>query len=153
MYFYDVYSLSSMAGVSENLLKIINIDRIFRIMYKGVYQKAKKEETMPKYNGVDQQDLVQSIEDAMDYILKLEFVPDVRSALDDWIDGRRLAVIKQSSSDEELSRNMTLMGADTLFHKFERLMLSARFNDVTSATQKTIRTLEKWKAFSPKFYK
>tara|TARA_B100000686_G_C16447402_1_gene790214 strand:+ start:482 stop:835 length:354 start_codon:yes stop_codon:yes gene_type:complete len=109
---------------------------------------------MPQYNGVEKQELVQSIEDAMDYILSLKDIvvskdaaADFTQPLNDWIDGRLLAILKQSSSSEELCRNMAYTGADTLFGQYKGLLLSARFNDVTASTQKTIRSLEKWKAF------
>ena len=104
---------------------------------------------MTKFRGVEKNELVQSIEDAMDFILSKSFNQNARKDLSDWIDGRKLAVLKQSSSDEELARNVKLMGADKVFEPFRDMLERVYRLDVTPQSQKMVENLKKWSAYSP----
>lgn len=102
---------------------------------------------MAKYNGVDKDKIVDSIDGALDIILNDGRISYTEKALYDWIDGRKLAILRQSSSDEELARNMKLTGADTIFKKHGQFLLKLEFNQLSAKDKHNIALLTRWNAF------
>lgn len=104
---------------------------------------------MAQYNGIDKDEIVDSIDQVLDLIWRDGRVSSLEKPLYDWIDGRKLAMIRQSSSDEELARMMSYTGADKIFAEKGRFLLSIDFNMVSSTDYRTIERLKSWNAFTP----
>ena len=54
-----------------------------------------KEKKMANYRGVDKSVLVETIENAMDYVLRQNFNMAAKRHFDAWIDGTKLNILKQ----------------------------------------------------------
>ncbi|GEM_PF-5001269 len=103
---------------------------------------------MAQYNGVDKEEIVASIDGVLDLILADGKISHSERAVYDWIDGRKLAILRQSSSDEELARNMRLTGADKIFAQNGGFLLRLEFNCSSAKDLKTIERLKSWNAFN-----
>ena len=102
---------------------------------------------MAQYNGVHKDKIVNSIDDMIDLILRDDHVSPLERPIYDWIDGRKLAIRRQSSSDEELARNMDYTGANKIFAVHGQFLLRLEFNDLAEQDRRAIETLKEWNAF------
>lgn len=102
---------------------------------------------MANYRGVDKSVLVETIENAMDYVLRQNFNMAAKRHFDAWIDGTKLNILKQSCTSEELARNMKLTGAENLFKPLSNELNAVWDKDISPSTQKLIKNLKKWSAF------
>lgn len=102
---------------------------------------------MARYNGVDKDAIVDSIDQTLDLILRDKKISPLEQDLYNWIDGRKLAILRQSASDEELARNMEYTGANRIFAEKGKFLLSLNFNTLAADDRKTIENLKSWNAF------